>query len=175
MAGGSHSSRWAAWLPAWIRFEYSVAKCAERLSAERTSKLSSFVYQGTHMKQAAPSTIDEYIAGFPPDIQEMLQNVRAAIKEAQPDAQETISYNMPTFTLHGQYLVYFGAYKKHIGMYPVPAGDAAFNAEVSAYVAGKGTARFPFNRPIPFDLIRKIVKLRTRENAARATASTKKK
>ena len=113
--------------------------------------------------QKAPNTIDEYIASFPQDVQDLLEQIRATIKEAAPEAKETISYNMPGFTLNGHYLVYFAAYKKHIGMYPVPTGDAEFNAALSTYVAGKGTVRFPFDKPIPFDLIGKIVKFRAKE------------
>lgn len=117
-------------------------------------------------RQKAPGTIDEYMAGFPKDVQEILQKIRTTIKKAAPDAEETISYQIPTFTLKGKYLIYFAAYKKHIGVYPVPIGDAEFNREVSAYQAGKGTLRFPFDKPIPYDLIRKIVKVKVKENLA---------
>jgi uncharacterized protein YdhG (YjbR/CyaY superfamily) len=120
------------------------------------------------MEQTAPASIDEYIAGFPPDVREILEQIRRTIREAAPDAEETISYQMPTFTLHDRYLVYFAAYKQHIGLYPVPAGDVAFKDELAPYAAGKGTARFPYDRPIPFDLIAKIVKYRIKENLAGA-------
>jgi uncharacterized protein YdhG (YjbR/CyaY superfamily) len=125
--------------------------------------------------QAAPQTIDEYIATFPTNIQAILEQVRAAIHEAAPEAEETISYNMPTFKLNSHYLVYFGAYKKHIGLYPVPLGDTEFNAELAAYTAGKGTARFPFDKPIPFDLIGKLVQFRAQENKQRAESKGKQK
>jgi uncharacterized protein YdhG (YjbR/CyaY superfamily) len=125
--------------------------------------------------QPTPKTIDEYIAAFPHDIQEKLEQIRSTIKVAAPEAKETISYNMPGFTLNGHYLVYFAAYKKHIGMYPVPTGDAQFNAELSAYVAGKGTVRFPFDKPIPFDLIRAMVTYLVRETLERAGAKAKRK
>jgi uncharacterized protein YdhG (YjbR/CyaY superfamily) len=118
--------------------------------------------------QAAHQSIDEYIATFPKNVQEILEQVRATIRKAAPEAEETISYNMPTFKLNGHYLVYFGGYKKHIGIYPVPLGDTEFNAELAPYVAGKGTARFPFDKPIPFGLIGKIVEFRIQENAKRA-------
>ena len=118
--------------------------------------------------QSAPTTIDAYIAAFPDDVQEILERIRRAIRETVPDAQETISYGMPTFTLHGQYLVYFAAYKKHIGLYPAPMGVAEFQEALSLYGAGKGTLKFPLDQPIPFDLIRKIVMFRITENAGRA-------
>ena len=124
--------------------------------------------------QTAPKSIDEYIAAFPNDVQEILEAIRATIKKAAPDAEETISYQMPTFTLHGRYLVYFAAYKKHIGFYPVPIGNAEFKEELSAYEAGKGTARFPLDKPIPFDLISRIVKFRAKENLERTEAKGKK-
>ena len=114
--------------------------------------------------QTAPKSIDEYIAAFPNDVQEILEAIRVTIKKAAPDAEETISYKMPTFTLHGKYLVYFAAYKKHIGFYPAPVGNAEFKEDLSAYEAGKGTLRFPLDKPIPFDLVSKIVKFRAKEN-----------
>jgi uncharacterized protein YdhG (YjbR/CyaY superfamily) len=122
----------------------------------------------------APQNMDKYIAGFPKDIQEILQKIRMTIKKAAPNAQETISYKMPTFNLDGQYLIYFAAYKKHIGLYPVPTGDDAFNKEVAKYQAGKGTLHFPLDEPMPYKLISKIVKARAKENAAKASARGKK-
>jgi len=98
-------------------------------------------------------TIDEYIATFPADVQDVLQEVRRAIHAAVPGSGETISYGMPTVTVDDRYLVAFAAWKKHIGLYPAPAGDAQFEAEMAPYRAAKATARFPLNRPIPFDLI----------------------
>jgi len=125
--------------------------------------------------QTAPATIDKYIAGFPNHVQEILEKVRMTIKKAAPEAEETISYKMPTFKLKGDYLIYFAAYKKHIAMYPVPTGDAKFTEEVSAYRTGKGTLQFPLDKPIPFKLITRIVKLRAKENSARAETKVKKK
>jgi uncharacterized protein YdhG (YjbR/CyaY superfamily) len=125
-------------------------------------------------KQTSPKNIDEYIADFPKDVQEILENIRMTIKKAAPAAEETISYKMPTFTLKGQYLIYFAAYKKHIGLYPVPVGDAKFNEEVSAYKAGKGTLQFPLNKPIPYKLISKIVKAMAKANKAKAATKRKK-
>ena len=108
--------------------------------------------------------IDDYIADFPNDVQEIMKKIRATIRKAAPDATETISYKMPTFNLNGHYLVYFAAYKKHIGMYPVPAGDEEFRQEIAAYQTGKGTLQFPLEQPIPYKLITKIVKFRIKES-----------
>jgi len=121
-------------------------------------------------KQTTPQNIDEYIAGFPKDVQEILEKIRMTIRKAAPAAEEAMSYKMPTFNLKGQYLIYFAAYKKHIGLYPVPVGDAEFNEEVSAYQAGKGTLQFPLDKPIPYKLISKIVKVRSKENSSKAAA-----
>jgi len=118
--------------------------------------------------QTAPKTMDEYIADFPDDVQEILEKIRMTIRKAAPDAEETISYKMPTFNLKGHSLVYFAAYKKHIGFYPAPIGIAEFKKDLSAYQAGKGTLQFPLDKPVPFDLITRIVKFRVRENLARA-------
>ncbi len=122
--------------------------------------------------QAVPQTIDEYIAGFPKDVQEKLEQVRRTIREAAPDAQEKISYKMPTFTLKGN-LVYFAAFKNHIGFYPIPSGIEEFKEELSAYEQGKGSVQFPLDKPIPFDLISRIVKFRVKENLAKAAAKRK--
>jgi uncharacterized protein YdhG (YjbR/CyaY superfamily) len=119
------------------------------------------------MMKAATKTIDDYIADFPKDVQEIMQKIRATIRKAAPDATETISYKMPTFNLNGHYLVYFAAYKKHIGMYPVPSGDAEFRREIAAYQTGKGTLQFPLDQPLPYKLITKIVKFRIKESLER--------
>lgn len=121
-----------------------------------------------------PNTIDEYIAVFPDDVQLILQQIRQTIHEAAPEAQEAISYQMPTFKLHGN-LVHFAAYKKHIGFYPVPSGIEAFKDELASYASGKGSAQFPLSEPIPYDLIRRIVTFRVAENLARAEAKRRKK
>ena len=117
-----------------------------------------------------PKSIEEYIASFPPPVQDILQKVRATIKKAAPQAEETISYKMPTFMLNGQYLIYFAAYKKHIGLYPVPSGDTEFREEISAYQSGKGTLQFPLDQPIPYKLITRIVKFRAMDNLEKAAA-----
>jgi uncharacterized protein YdhG (YjbR/CyaY superfamily) len=124
--------------------------------------------------RSAPKTIDEYIAGFPRDVQEILEKIRRTIREAAPEADETIKYQMPTFTFKGN-LVHFAAFKEHIGFYPVPTGIEAFKSELSVYAGGKGSVRFPLDRPIPFDLIRRIVEFRVKENLQRAEAREKKK
>ncbi|MBU2611866.1 MAG: DUF1801 domain-containing protein [Chloroflexi bacterium] len=119
--------------------------------------------------QTAPKTIDEYIAGFPPDVRAILEKMRMTIREAAPDAEEAIKYRMPTFTLQGN-LVHFAVFKKHIGFYPVPTGIEAFKDELSVYAGGKGSVQFPLDKPIPFDLIGRIVKFRVKENLERAAA-----
>ena len=125
-------------------------------------------------EQTAPKTIDEYIAENPNEIQEILQKVRQTIKLAAPDAEEAIKDQMPTFTLKGN-LVYFGAFKKHIGFYPVPTGLEAFEADLSPYKTGKGSIQFPYDQPMPYDLITKVVKFRVQENLKNAEARKKKK
>ena len=120
-------------------------------------------------KQEAPQTIDAYIAGFPEDVQAILQQVRRTIHEAAPEATEAISYQMPTFKLHGN-LVHFGAFKNHIGFYPVPSGMTAFEEELAAYKQGKGSVQFPLNKPMPLDLIRRIVEFRVQESKAAQAA-----
>jgi uncharacterized protein YdhG (YjbR/CyaY superfamily) len=117
--------------------------------------------------------IDEYIAGFPKNVQAILERIRAAIRKAAPGAEETISYQIPTFTLKGRYLIYFAAYKKHIGIYPAPFGNAELKDELAPYAAGKGTLKFPLDQPIPFGLIRRIVKFRVKENVERAERKAK--
>lgn len=110
-----------------------------------------------------PENIDQYIAGFPAEIQERLERIRAAIREEAPDAEEAIKYRMPTFVLKGN-LVHFAAFKNHIGFYPAPEGIEAFQEELSRYEGAKGTVRFPLDQPIPLDLIRRIVRYRVEKN-----------
>ena len=118
------------------------------------------------MSKSAPKTVDDYIAGFPPDIQTLLQAVRATVRKAAPKAEEAIKYAMPTYVLNGNMLS-VGAYKTHIGVYPIPAGDAKFQAAVAAYKSGKSALNFPLNEPIPYTLITKLVKFRMKEMAAK--------
>jgi uncharacterized protein YdhG (YjbR/CyaY superfamily) len=119
------------------------------------------------MKEDAPKSIDEYIAGFPQDIRETLETIRATIRSAAPDAEEKISYQMPTFTLKGN-LVHFAAYKTHIGFYPTSSGIEHFRKELSAYDCAKGTIRFTLGKPVPLELISRIVQFRAEENLAKA-------
>jgi uncharacterized protein YdhG (YjbR/CyaY superfamily) len=110
-----------------------------------------------------PTTIDEYISQFPEDVQHILAKIRAVIKESAPEAVEIISYQMPAFYLNG-YLVWFGGYPHHIGFYPKGTGIDAFKEELSAYKWRKGSVQFPLDKPIPYELISKIVKFRVAEN-----------
>jgi uncharacterized protein YdhG (YjbR/CyaY superfamily) len=110
--------------------------------------------------------IDEYISTFPQEVQLILEELRAVIKTSAPDAEEKISYQMPTFTLNGN-LVHFAAYKKHIGFYPTPSGIQAFKEELSNYEGAKGSIRFPIDKPLQLELISKIVIFRVAENLRR--------
>ncbi|MEX0699613.1 MAG: DUF1801 domain-containing protein [Acidimicrobiia bacterium] len=104
-------------------------------------------------------TIDDYIESFPTDVQPILQEVRRAIRKAASETEETISYQMPTFKLDGKYLIYFGGWKNHVGIYPIPTVDEAFEKELAPYRAAKGTLRFPLSEPIPYQLVERIVAL----------------
>ncbi len=116
---------------------------------------------------SAYKTIDEYIDTFPDDVKRILNQLRQIIHEAAPEAEETISYQMPTFTLHGN-LVHFAAFKNHIGFYPTPTGIESFQKELAPYKGAKGSVQFPIDRPLPLALIRKIVKYRVQENVERS-------
>jgi uncharacterized protein YdhG (YjbR/CyaY superfamily) len=120
------------------------------------------------------SSIDEYIANFPEEIQTKLVEIRTVIKTAAPDAQEKISYQMPAFTLRGN-LVYFAAHKKHVGFYPTSSGISAFKLELSDYEYSKGAIKFPISKPLPLDLISEIVKFRVAENLKNAEIKSNKK
>ena len=117
--------------------------------------------------QTAITSIDGYIAGFPSDVQAILEQIRLTVAQAAPEATEKISYQMPTFFLNGN-LVHFAAYKNHIGFYPAPTGIEAFKPELSAYKGAKGSVQFPLDKPIPFDLIARIVKFRVEESSRKA-------
>ncbi len=103
------------------------------------------------------TTIDEYISTFPEGIQAILEKVKQAIQKAAPDAVETMSYGIPTFDLNGKHLVFFAGWKHHISLYPLPAGDAAFQQEISHYKRAKGTIQFPLDKPIPYGFVEQIV------------------
>ncbi len=111
------------------------------------------------------NNIDDYIAGFPADIQAMLNQIRATIKKSAPTAEEAIKYAIPTFVLNGRNLVHFAAFKNHIGFYPTPTGIESFQKELSMYKQGKGSVQFPLDEPMPLALITKIVKFNMARNA----------
>jgi uncharacterized protein YdhG (YjbR/CyaY superfamily) len=115
------------------------------------------------MLATKPKNIDEYISGFPEDIQKILEQVRSTIRKSAPEAEEAIRYDIPTFILHGN-LVHFAAFKNHIGFYATPSGNEAFSKELSKYKGGKGSVQFPLEQPMPLDLIRRIVEYRVGEN-----------
>jgi uncharacterized protein YdhG (YjbR/CyaY superfamily) len=120
------------------------------------------------------TSIDEYIATFPPDVRIKLEELRAAIHAAAPGAEEKISYQMPAFALNG-ILVYFAGWKTHIGFYATPNGNEAFKEELSAYEYAKGSIKFPIDQPLPLDLISRMVKFRAAENLAKASQKSKRK
>ena len=121
-----------------------------------------------------PSTIDDYIAGFPKDVQKALQQVRETIQKAAPKAEETISYAMPAFKQNGN-LVYFAAWKEHIGFYATPTGNSAFKKDLAGYKTSKGAIQFPLDKPMPVQLITKLVKFRVKENEEKAALKKKAK
>jgi len=125
------------------------------------------------MISKAPTSIDEYIADFPEEIQSLLNQVRSIVKQAAPDAEESIGYGMPAYKTHGRPLVYFAAFKNHIGFYATPTGHAEFAKELSKYKQGKGSVQFPIDQPIPLELIFQIVEFRVVENMEKAKAKKK--
>ncbi len=125
-------------------------------------------------QKAGFTSIDEYIASFPADIRERLRQMRAVIHEAAPEAQEKISYQMPTFFLHGN-LVHFAAFKNHIGFYPAPRGIEAFKDELAAYEGAKGSVQFPLDQPLPLDLVRRIVQFRVTDQLQNAKTKKSRK
>jgi uncharacterized protein YdhG (YjbR/CyaY superfamily) len=116
------------------------------------------------MPRSQFKTIDEFIASYPKNVRDVLEELRRAIRESAPNAEETISYGIPTFDLNGRHLVHFSAYKNHVGFYPTSSGIKAFKKELSPFKTSKGTVQFPLNKPIPLDLVKKIVKFRVKEN-----------
>jgi uncharacterized protein YdhG (YjbR/CyaY superfamily) len=111
--------------------------------------------------------VDEYIKAFPENVQKILEKVRKTIKEKAPEAVESMSYGMPGYKTHGRPLVYFAGYEKHLGFYATPTGHEAFASELAKYKQGKGSVQFPLHKPIPFDLIARIVEFRVKENSAK--------
>lgn len=120
-----------------------------------------------------PADVDAYIDGFSPEVQAVLQRVRQVVRECAPHAREVISYRMPALKQNG-ILVYFAAFKNHIGLYPPISGDARLQKDVALYAGEKGNLRFPFSEPMPYDLIARIVALRVRQDAAKTKGTRKK-
>ncbi len=120
------------------------------------------------------TSVDAYIAGFPPEVQSRLKQMRQAIARLAPDATETIGYGIPTFKLHGN-LVHYAGYANHVGFYPGGAGIAAFQEEIAGYKSAKGSVQFPHDRPLPIALVKKIVKYRVAQNEAKAAEKAKPK
>ena len=125
-------------------------------------------------KPQKPKDIDSYISQFPADVQAILEKVRGTIRHAAPEAKDTISYLMPAFKQHG-ILVYFAAWTKHAGLYPPISGDKSLEKAVARYAGPKGNLQFPLDEPIPYDLIERIVKLRVKQDTAKAAARRKKR
>lgn len=125
-------------------------------------------------KTFKPANIDEYIADFPKDVQNMLQEIRLTIRNAAPEATEAISYAIPTFKLNGN-LVHFAAFKNHIGFYPTPTGIKEFEKDLSVYKQGKGSVQLPIDKPMPLALITRIVKYRAKKNLEKANSKSQKK
>jgi uncharacterized protein YdhG (YjbR/CyaY superfamily) len=124
--------------------------------------------------QPIPTTIDDYISGFSEEIQRRLKEIRATIRAAAPEAKEAIKYSMPTFVLHRN-LVHFAAHTNHIGFYPAPSGIDMFKEELARYKGAKGSVQFPYEEPVPLELIRKIVTFRVQEEFSKAESKSKKK
>ncbi len=126
-------------------------------------------------KKAGFTSIDEYIGTLPEHTQKLMEEIRAAIKSVAPKAEEKISYQMAAFKLDGHYIAHFAAWKKHIGMYPIPAGDAGFQKEILPYKGDKSSLQFPLDKPMPLKLIKKMIKFRIAENLKNEQEKSKKK
>ena len=126
------------------------------------------------MSRTTPESVDQYIAAFSPEVRAILEQIRRTVRAAAPEAEETISYQMPTFK-QGGVLIHYAAFKNHIGVYPPVSGDAELEKAISPYAGEKGNLRFPFDQPIPYDLIERIVKLRVEQNRAKAAAKGRKR
>lgn len=123
------------------------------------------------MPRQKPNTINEYIAGFPPEIQPLLEKIRSIIKKAVPKAEETISYAIPAFKQKGKTFIYFSGFKHHVGLYPAPRGHEDFKEELKNYKGGKGTVQFPIDQPLPADLIKRIAQFRLKESEEKSALS----
>jgi uncharacterized protein YdhG (YjbR/CyaY superfamily) len=104
------------------------------------------------------ASVDEYVATFPPEVREVLESVRRAVREALPESGERVSYHMPLVTLHGRDLFFFAGWKKHVSVYPVPDGDPALAADLAPYLSGASTLKFPLSRPVPLDLVQRVAR-----------------
>lgn len=124
--------------------------------------------------RSAPPSIDDYIAAFSPEVQSILEKIRSTIRQAVPEAKEKISYKMPAFALDGD-LIYFAAFKNHIGIYPPVKGDENLSKDISRYRGEKGNLRFPLDEPIPYALIRRLVRFRVKEHLKRTASKRNKK
>lgn len=147
----------------------AIKKVAAKKVAAKKDATKKATAKNVAPKRAAPKTIDDYIAAFPADVQARLQQVRATIRQAAPDAQEVISYQIAAYTQQGN-VIYFAGYEHHIGIYPAPRGVEQFDKELAAYEGGKGTIKLPHDRPLPLDLIRRIVEFKVRLNLEKAAA-----
>jgi len=127
------------------------------------------------MNRPSYSTIDEYIADHPADVQAILEKIRRTIRRSAPKAEETIGYQIPAFKLNGKILVYFAAFKNHVGVYPAPRGEPEFKDELGEYKGGKGTIQFPLDKPINYDLIRRIVRFKVKKDLESATTRSSKR
>ena len=147
---------------------------AQPINQKKIKSIQRSIFKrGWNIVRQQYKTIDEYIEAFPVDLQNILQKMREIIRKAVPEAVEAISYQMPTFKLNGKNLVHFAAFKNHLGFYPQPSGTAAFQKELSPYKSGKGSIQFPLDKPIPYDLVEKIVVFRVRENQEKYSKSKK--
>ncbi len=146
-----------------MRRECAIKKLSRREKIALIEKGAAMTEPRKKKKEEGIISIDNYIAQFPLNVQQKLQNLRQTIKEAAPQAEEKISYGMPTFFINKN-LVHFAAYKNHIGFYPTPSGIDAFSDELSLYKTSKGAVQFPLDQPLPYDLISRIVAFRVNEN-----------
>jgi uncharacterized protein YdhG (YjbR/CyaY superfamily) len=144
------------------------------MTCRRVDRVGNVKKEAVDSKVDSSNSIEEYISGFPAEVQEILRTLREVIRKAAPGAEEKMSYRMPTFVLHGN-LVHFAAFKSHIGLYPAPSGVEAFLPELSAHRSGKGSIQFPIDKPLPYDLVSKIVQFRVAENTRRAEDNLKMK
>jgi uncharacterized protein YdhG (YjbR/CyaY superfamily) len=119
------------------------------------------------------TSINEYVSSLPENAQKAMGEIIASIKAKVPDAEEHISYNMPAFKMNGEYFIHFSAWKNHVGMYPIPAGNEAFQKQIELYRSAKSSLKFPLDKPMPIKLIEKFIKFRIAENLKSAKVKSK--